>query len=773
MKNTSKLGKQQLFFIGGRDIILSRHSAHYFQEGRRIYVYHNGVQIMERIDLTKLALSVASKDYAVYRFGSRVPARRSSIHHFVTRQDLGVIFRPSLTVHCVNLHDMKSPGTIHRTEGVAHDVVKYTIDDEKVLLRDLFTYKITSVQVGHSGSPVLLHNTRVPHKILGLHSAWDESTTDGYLTVVDQESLYELVKTIDERVGACKIASEECFNPEILDNEVVAQMDWFPQGDCVPLGVLRPELSPSSMERTDFRRSPIHGVAFPPATRPPLTRSEIVNLGFDPMRKQVEKYCYPTIPWAPQDVKRITQNVDDIVLNALRPQRIPILLPLEENIKGNPSFRFMQSINMNSSPGYPDVIWKKGKGKMCMFEENGELTLAAKTSIGEREFQAAQGKRVESLWLDCKKDARVANEKCEAGKCRAFVIGNFSFLILVRKYFGDFMTAWYDAHLNFFSSIGIDVDSPKWSQLYMKMKSTSPLVYAGDHSSIDGRLMNEFIDGFGECANKFYRQFSDYTDEQLQRHEVVRAVLMDELKFCVHAWFNNEVRRWVVYQTLQGNPSGNPMTVLLNTYVNACYMRGAWIDIIRAFKYLTPEQLSSHEFIVSSLNDHTTSMMDFCEAVDENYYGDDNVNAVSERAAFYNQHNISIVLALHGLTFTAATKDDTDNLLMPIEESTYLKRGFKVDARFPLVVHPCMDKITIQELTNWVRRDLDPEAALTDNLVEACKFAYHWGQEYFEQFREQVLRACHVRNVRVLLPTFWDLDEAFVDKFTLGVSLCD
>ncbi len=81
------------------------------------------------------------------------------------------------------------------------------------------------------------------------------------------------------------------------------------------------------------------------------------------------------------------------------------------------------------------------------------------------------------------------------------------------------------------------------------------------------------------------------------------------------------------------NPSGHPLTVIINSIVNALYMR-------YAFTVLHP-------------NGTTEDFKKFVRLIT---YGDDNAGAVSKEAPWFNHTAVQEVLAAIGVTYTMADK---------------------------------------------------------------------------------------------------------------------
>jgi len=261
-------------------------------------------------------------------------------------------------------------------------------------------------------------------------------------------------------------------------------------------------------------------------------------------------------------------------------------------------------------------------------------------------------------------------------------------------------------------SLGIDPQGPEWMNLYRRLFPWGgKQVRGGDQSQYDGNVFNQFTTALCECVNKFYGDSEE--------NQTVRRVLFHEMNHCVHLFFNAPFGVWVVYMTTHGNPSGNVFTTVLNSFVNACYMRMAYLEIA-ILNPTVPRDL--------------ISMAAYSKNVTEAYFGDDDVGESAPNIAWFNMANIALILRSHGLTYTSNQKDGRMIPFETVDTVKYLKRGFLPDEDYPtIIMRAPLDEAPIQELINWIKTSDDPLGALQSNVDDFQRYYSAYGREKFNQ----------------------------------------
>lgn len=363
--------------------------------------------------------------------------------------------------------------------------------------------------------------------------------------------------------------------------------------------------------------------------------------------------------------------------------------------------------------------------------------------------QLANGIRPPTILPDCLKDEKRPLKKIYDVKTRTFQISSACYTMVIRTFCGDWINAFQRNCLNGYSAIGMDCESFQWEKMLQQMEKIGKKGFDGDFGSFDGTLdancihacfklignwMKHHIDGIEVRVGLTIMKFT--TSEVMN----ILMILADEM---IHT---NLLAMNCLYQKHQGNPSGNPLTVIINTMVNRMYFECAYMQIV-------PKEL----------------MFKFKEFVRLMAYGDDNIATVSSLVTeYFNFYSVQACFAEWGLTYTPADKqhDGETFVLKDVNELRFLKRTTQFNEDFGLRV-PIMEPDTINEMRNYVRATNYEEACLQlmDNIENAARYKSLEGQVRYNEFVRETNNALHrVRLQPYTVPFIVHL-EYFTERF--------
>jgi hypothetical protein len=579
---------------------------------------------------------------------------------------------------------------------------------------------------GDCGSLLIANAATIQRRLLGMHVGSVTTASYGVSVLFTQELLQAMIDKLDQVHSNIVL--------EDLPPVTFEARPQGPQGIFTTLGTMPQHLVPGGTNKTQIKPSPIHGMAYEVTTRPPYTVEERKQAGLgDLFRNAVEKYSVPFTPFRANTMKVVEAHLNDVFDNDFPPTMPKRLLTWKESVVGIPEVDYVDSINLSASAGHPFTtpsVPKTKPGKRTWINEDGTIVPQLLAELELEDSLMRQGRRPIFVWTDLEKDQRLLNSKVAAGKVRAFTNGNLKVLLHTRRYFGAFSAAFYASHLETFSAVGIDIHGPEWSKLLNKLHSKGANAFDGDFGRWDGSMKLDCMLLFVKLVNRWYNDSKE--------NQRVREVLMDDLIHTIQLFRNT------LYQTHQGNPSGNALTVVVNTCVNYMYFCNAWVDLIH-------EPLST-----------------FRNSCGLAFYGDDNhVVPGAEYEERFNLETCKAYFARFGLEYGGADKDGSSYTVRPIDDCAFLKNRSRQDNRYGTLFHPLMDKTTITELTNWIRTSPDDLEAHRLNLKDACEFFYHYSREEYDVFRANVLAAEQEALTGINatdLPTYDDLDQTWLAK---------
>jgi hypothetical protein len=240
--------------------------------------------------------------------------------------------------------------------------------------------------------------------------------------------------------------------------------------------------------------------------------------------------------------------------------------------------------------------------------------------------------------------------------------------------------------------------------MYHDFRLKSDLGCDADFGTFDGNLRPEFMD----TACRIIRNAIKSRNGDDNDIDKIIEILLDENVRSV------SVSAYTVYMDEHGNPSGSPMTTVMNCIVNFLYH---WYCYIR-------------------ITDRV-GLSRFTDTIEFRAFGDD-VIYTADKALGYTFESVSkIMIDELEQDYTDATKS-LDGATKPIEELSFLKRKFKKISS-SIILCP-IEKASIEMRFTYTQ--IDPtdftthDTVIEDALLEA---AMH-GSEYFREFAAKIHR---------------------------------
>jgi len=280
------------------------------------------------------------------------------------------------------------------------------------------------------------------------------------------------------------------------------------------------------------------------------------------------------------------------------------------------------------------------------------------------------GRRINTIFRATVKDEPL---KLGKGKMRIFAACDVAFSLLVRQYFCPLVRLFYEHWMDFEMAVGINAYGPEWDQMCESLYQFNDRTFiAGDYSNYDKTMPGELILLAFDQMIRLARLTGNYSDDHIQ---IMRGIAC-EIANPVYEYDGAFIR------TGGSNPSGNPLTVIINCIANSILNR-------YVFKSLYPD-------------------WDFQAHVTLFTYGDDDAKTVADNATDFTYASFQAVLATCGMKWTDNSKDpcevrrhydmmhldyedtfEEDDPSLPVEDRIgFLKRGFRYHKELKRVVAP-------------------------------------------------------------------------------------
>ncbi|QSM07373.1 polyprotein [Lettuce mottle virus] len=637
---------------------------------------------------------------------------------------------------------------------------KYTVGSQMFISVQGWAVAHTTLE-GQCGSVLVSHDEAVNGKVFGMLVA---GTTDQrgnkvgtYVPVTKQMIVRALGKTCELKQGAATssicgvhidpdlnvaLGLEEKLTSEALDGRLGIFAEGTQFGAIHVVGRTKPAASVRTATKTSIIPSLIqHTLPRTPLTEPAILSAEDPRLEgklFDPLIDGIKKYEHQAKPFREEWRKKILdtfgEEMGDWETQMVRANFQNKEPSIDEIINGIDGAEYYESINMSTSEGYPLILKRPsdadGKKWLFDFDENtGKYRMANSDLIRNYEAYGAALSKLHPIPLICiesPKDERRALKKIYTEpKTRLFSILPVEFNMHARRLYLDFNVVTMANRHKHGIMVGINPHSREWTELALGLASFSPVGFNGDFANFDGMFHPDAFEMVCDLANKFYG------DSRGAERKCLTEALTNRLSLV----------KGSVLSIGGGGPSGFPMTVIFNSFINLFYLQAAWIQLAKEH---------GRDDIA-----HPCFYKKFVRAY---VYGDDNIVSIKEEViSWYNLCTVSSFLKdAFGVTMTDGEKNQA-HLAKPygnILEFDFLKRGFLADTQIPSLFHAPLNRTSIEEQVYWIRKGGDAAELLQANAENALYEASHHGRDYFDELRSVVREAYRRICKDVVLPTY-------------------
>lgn len=259
---------------------------------------------------------------------------------------------------------------------------------------------------------------------------------------------------------------------------------------------------------------------------------------------------------------------------------------------------------------------------------------------------------------------------------------------------------------------GTAAQSAEWTRIYEYLtKFGIDRIIAGDYGKFDKHMIAMFILAAFKVIGNIHKA-AGFTDAEIRE---IYGIGLDTA-FPVTNMMGD------LLEFFGTNPSGHPLTVIINSIVNSLYMR-------YAFCILNPESEECTEFkrLVHLLT-----------------YGDDNTMGVDPSINWFNHTAIQQALAQIGVEYTMADKEAISRPYISIDECSFLKRTWRFEEELGLYTCPLEEASIHRSLTTWLpSKTIDKYKQMVDVVTSANNEYFFYGKEVFTKhhnFFKEILK---------------------------------
>jgi hypothetical protein len=278
--------------------------------------------------------------------------------------------------------------------------------------------------------------------------------------------------------------------------------------------------------------------------------------------------------------------------------------------------------------------------------------------------------------------------------------------------------------------VGIAAQSDGWTKFhdYLTKGGEYKDFVCGDFSGYDTQLPKALLEKSAAIIMQLYKE-NGASESDL---EYLRGILTSVVS-PVMVWEGQ------LLQFCSGQPSGQPLTVEMNSIVNSLLIRMAFYVIMdRDYPHLKDPS--------------------FRKYVSMGAYGDDNAMGISEDIPLFNHTTIQAVFASWGIQYTMADKEADSVPYQSVDEVSFLKRTFRYHPQLDSIVAPLEEESLTKKFYWWTKSKNTPltfPEQFRANFESQAREAYLHGVEYYEEFVKKCMSirlASEAGDERFVLP---------------------
>ena len=324
------------------------------------------------------------------------------------------------------------------------------------------------------------------------------------------------------------------------------------------------------------------------------------------------------------------------------------------------------------------------------------------------------GRRCYPIFKGCLKDEPT---KVTKDKVRVFQAAPIALQLFVRMYFLPVARVLSMHPLLSECAVGINSQGPEWNQLQQFItQHGEDRIFAGDYSKYDLRMPAQVMFAAFRILIDLAEVSGNYSAEDLK---VMRGVASD---ICHPVVAYNGT----LIQLIGSNPSGQNLTVYINSIVNSLLNRCGFLHILREVDDKRVPLIEKHE-------------LTFRSAVALMTYGDDVKGSVKEGFDAFNHISYAQFLAQRDMKFTMPDKESTPTPYMSDKDADFLKRKNVYCEDVDMIFGALDEQSIFKSLHSTLRSDfLSPEEQAAVNIDGALREWFAHGRETYEQRREEM-----------------------------------
>lgn len=442
----------------------------------------------------------------------------------------------------------------------------------------------------------------------------------------------------------------------------------------------------------------------------------------------LEHIQHPSEPFLHTDLSRAREDYISVlrvkIAAYILREPISVLTP-KEVVMGIPGKRFVDAIPMSTSMGFPVYGSKKHHFEEILAEDGSLLDRIPSKEI-ECEIERMmncwrKGTRAYAVYSASLKDEPTVLGK---DKVRVFQAVPIAFGMCVRKYFLPIARFMSLHPLESECAVGVNCMGPDWAELmdYAYKYSNEGKVLGWDYSKFDVRMNSQVT----RCALSIFIELAELAGYSQDDLYIMKMMVSD----LVHPLMDYNGTLLMAYNM---NPSGNNITVNINSIVGALYVR-------LGFFHVYPHEKS------------------FRDCVALMTYGDDATGSVKSEYEGFNFETFKKYIGRHDIKITLPDKSEVSKQFLHIDNVDFLKRQSNYIPEIDRVLGKLDENSIFKSLHSNVRsRTEDPRHVAISCMESALHEWFAYGKDHYNMRSNQLQEVARRANISCNI--FYSFDE--------------
>lgn len=604
------------------------------------------------------------------------------------------------------------------------------------IIADLWMgYPETMTQFGDCGS-TLVSITPMGPVILGIHILATEGKVGSIR--LDSEFIYSLPLAIMSETPPTLQVGE--FKQELTDLNKKSPVRFVESGTLNVYGsFVGFRSAPKSLVTKTYISDEMVKRGYKLETGAPIMR------GWEPWRKALLDMVRPVTHMDMTVLAICAEQFTKDILDRLKKSDLEELVVYDNKtaINGYPGLAYVDKLNRNTSAGFPFRCGKKHF--LFAIPDEGEYTNSVDVSHEIKQEMDKiihlyeNGKLYNPVFTAALKDEPTTFKKIEASKTRVFCGAPLPWSLVVRKYLLSMIRVIQKNRFIFEAGPGTIAQSKEWDDIYQYLVTFGEhKIVAGDYGKFDKRMPAQVILlAFGIIRDILTK--AGWSPRDLR---VIQGIAEDTAFPMID--FNGDLIK--CYGT---NPSGHPLTVIINGLANSLYVRYCYY-----------------------INNPHKECFTFKNNVHLMTYGDDMIMGVSDNCNFLNHTVMQKTLGEIDIEFTMADKEAQSVPFIHIKDATFLRRSWRYEPELNLHVCPIEHASIDKMLTMCVAsKTISPQLQAIAIMHTAVREYFWYGKEIFLDKRKMFLEVIKDLNLEFYYEHEFPTWEILVDEFKLNSKL--